>query len=349
MVASMVHSCRLAVALGALGALGVAAAPRVARADDIDTKLDVYENEARQLANNLPRPNQTSGAAGKRRLVDAEVAYSLGDYAGASLALFELATKPGPDRETATFYLAESLYQKGDRGAARAYYEQVVTAGNVSSKYYQPSLERLIEIAIAQKDTAGAAPAVAALDRVSPGLRQPSVPYVRGKLAYSQDKYDEAIAFFQEVPKGSEAELPATYYMATAYVAKKDIQRATEIFADLTGRKPKTNNDRRIVELSQLALGRLFYERDQQSKAIDSYLLVDRRSDLFPDALYEVAWVYVKAKQYDKALRALELLSLSDPQSTKTPTVRILEGNLRIQGADGPRRADPGQARQPLA
>src|SRR6185503_19187449 len=271
MVASMVHSCRLAVALGALGALGVAAAPRVARADDIDTKLDVYENEARQLANNLPRPNQTSGAAGKRRLVDAEVAYSLGDYAGASLALFELATKPGPDRETATYYLAESLYQKGDRGAARAYFEQVVTAGNVSSKYYQPSLERLIEIAIAQKDTAGAAPAVAALDRVSPGLRQPSV----------------------------------------AYVAKKDIQRATEIFADLTGRKPKTNNDRRIVELSQLALGRLFYERDQQSKAIDSYLLVDRRSDLFPDALYEVAWVYVKAKQYDKALRALELLSLS--------------------------------------
>ncbi|MBC7974131.1 MAG: hypothetical protein H7138_04040, partial [Myxococcales bacterium] len=73
--------------------------------------------------------------------------------------------------------------------------------------------------------------------------------------------------------------------------------------------------------------------RDQFSKSIDSYLLVDRRSDLFPDALYEVAWVYVKNKQYDKALRALELLSLSDAQSQKTPTVRILEGNLRIRKA----------------
>jgi tetratricopeptide (TPR) repeat protein len=336
MVASTVRSRRLDAALrvlGVLGALGAGAAPRVARADDIDTRLDVYENEARQLASNLPHPNQISGPAGKRRLVDAEVAYSLGDYAGASLALFELASQPGPERETATYYLAESLYQKGDRGAARAYFEQVVTAGNVSSKYYQPALQRLIEIAIAQKDIAGAAPAVTALDRISAGLRLPSVPYVRGKLSYAQDKYDEAIAFFQEVPKGSEVELPAAYYMATAYVAKKDIQRATEIFADLTGRKPKTSNDRRIVELSQLALGRLFYERDQQSKAIDSYLLVDRRSDLFPDALYEVAWVYVKAKQYDKALRALELLSLSDPQSTKTPTVRILEGNLRIRKA----------------
>src|SRR5262245_22066026 len=99
MVASTVRSRRLDAAfrvLGVLGALGAAAAPRIARADDIDTRLDVYENEARQLANNLPHPNQLSGQAGKRRLVDAEVAYSLGDYAGASLALFELASQPGP-------------------------------------------------------------------------------------------------------------------------------------------------------------------------------------------------------------------------------------------------------------
>lgn len=328
MLATMIRTRGLVVALvAAAGSAGVA------RADDIDAKLDAYENEAHQLASDLPRPNQTSGQAGQRRLLDGQLAYALGDYTGASLALFELASKPGSDRETASFYLAESLFQKGDRGAARTYYEQVVASSNVSSKYYQPSLERLIEIAILQRDFAGAAPHVASLDRVSPGLRQPSVPYVRGKLSYAQDKYDEAIAYFQEVPKGSEQELPAMYYMATAYVAKKDIQRATEIYADLTGRKPKTANDRRIVELSQLALGRLFYERDQQSKAIDAYLLVDRHSDLFADALYEVAWVYVKAKQYDKALRALELLSLSDPQSTKTPTVRILEGNLRIRKA----------------
>jgi hypothetical protein len=148
-----------------------------------------------------------------------------------------------------------------------------------------------------------------------------------------QGKYDEAIAYFQAVPKGSDPELPAAYYMATAQVAKQDLQRATDIFTDLIGRKPRTANDRRIIELSQLGLGRLYYERDQASKSIDSYLLVDRRSDLFPDALYEVAWVYVKTKQYDKALRALELLSQSEPQSTKTPTVRILEGNLRIRKA----------------
>jgi tetratricopeptide (TPR) repeat protein len=315
-----------------VAAAGVTGAPR-AHADDVDAQLAAYENEARQLGVDLPRPNHISGAAGQRRLLDAEVAYSLGDYDAAALMLFELATRPGADRETANFYLAESLFQKGDRGAARGYYEQVVAGGNVASKYYQPALERLIEIAIVQKDDTDVGTSVAALDRISAGLRLPSVPYIRGKLAYSQDKHDEAIAYFQDVPKGSDYEMQAAYYMATTYVAKKDVQRATEIFTDLIGKKPRTANDRRIVELSQLALGRLYYERDQASKSIDSYLLVDRHSDLFPDALYEVAWVYVKSKQYDKALRALELLSRSDPQSTKTPTVRILEGNLRIRKA----------------
>jgi tetratricopeptide (TPR) repeat protein len=304
-----------------------------ARASDVDAQLAAYEAEVRELGLDLPRPNQLSGAAGQRRLLDAEVAFSLGDYDGAALMLFDLATKPGADQETARFYLAESLFQKGDRGAARGYYEQLVGKASVASKYYQPALERLIEIAIVQKDDTNVAAHLAALDQVSPGLRRPSVPYVRGKLAYAQGKHDEAIAYFQDVPKGSDYELQATYYLATTYVAKKDTQRAVDIFTDLVGKKPRTANDRRVIELSQLALGRLYYERDQASKSIDSYLLVDRHSDLFPDALYEVAWVYVKSKQYDKALRALELLALSDPASTKTPTVRILEGNLRIRKA----------------
>ncbi|MGN6107160.1 MAG: tetratricopeptide repeat protein [Kofleriaceae bacterium] len=302
--------------------------PGAAGAEDLDKKLAAYEAEARQIGSNLPQPGQTPGPANQRRLVDAEVAYSLGDYDTAALMLFELSSRPGPDQETALYYLAESLFQKGDKGAARTYFEQIK---NPSSKYYQPSLLRLVEISIAQSDPSGIEPVMQALASASPQL--PEVPYVRGKLAFSQGNHDEAVSHFAQVPKGSDHELQAAYYTATALVAKKDVVRATEIFEDLIQRKPRTMNDRRVIELSQMALGRLYYERDQLAKSIDSYLLVDRRSDLFPDALYEVSWVYVKGKQYDKALRALELLALSDPTSTKTPTVRILEGNLRIRKA----------------
>jgi len=299
-------------------ALAVAAWSGRAYADsadsDVETRLAGFETEVRQLSSDLPIPNQTSSAAGQRRLLDAEISYSLGDYDAAALTLFDLASRPGPDRETATYYLAESLFQKGDRGAAAGYFEALVATSTVASKWYQPSLERLIEIAIVQKDETNLGGHLAALDRITPALRLPSVPYIRGKLAYSQGKYDEAIGFFNDVPKGSELELQAAYYTATTQVAKQDLGKAIDIYTDLIGRKPSSPNDRRMIELSQLALGRLYYERDQPSKSIDSYLLVDRHSDLFPDALYEVSWVYVKSKQYDKALRTLELLARSDAQ-----------------------------------
>jgi lipopolysaccharide biosynthesis regulator YciM len=313
-----------------------ASAGGVARADDgepVDARLQSFEAEAHRLAADLPRPNQGAAAAGPRRLQDAELAYALGDYDAAALMLFDLATRPGADHDAACFYLAESLFQKGDKGAAAGYYEQVVKGQSVTQRYYQPALQRLVEIAIARKDEAALTEHLVELDRIPVAQRLASVPYVRGKAAYARGKHDEAIAAFGEVPKGSDYELQAAYYLGTTYVGKGDVQRATAVFADLVGRAPRTANDRRMLELSQLALGRLYYERDQPAQSIDAYLMVDRHSDLFPDALYEVSWVYVKSRQYDKALRALELLALSDPQSTKTPTVRILEGNLRIRKA----------------
>src|SRR5262249_56376606 len=87
------------------------------------------------------------------------------------------------------------------------------------------------------------------------------------------------------------------------------------------------------AELGQPAAGRLHYEGDQPSDAIDHSLTISRHSPYFDGALFEVAWVYVKAKEFDKALRALELLALANPKSAMLPDVRILEGNLRIRKA----------------
>lgn len=313
-------------------------APALARAD-IESQLAAFEREAIELGTNLPQPNQTAGGQSQRRLVDAQIAHSLGDYDTAALALYDIATKPGPDQEVATFYLAEALFQKADRGAARTYYDQIVAKNNIASRYHQPSLLRLVEIAIAQRDATIATNALSALDRLPAGTRKPEVPYVRAKYAYFEGKFDEALAYLNEVPKGSSHELQAIYYAATIQVAKKDLSKAIDGFTDLVSKRPKSSNDRRVIELAHLALGRLYYEQGQQTKSIEAYLMIDRHSDLFPDALYEVGWVYVKNKTYDKALRVLELLALSEPNSQKTPTVRLLEGNLRIRKAQIIRQA----------
>jgi tetratricopeptide (TPR) repeat protein len=332
LTATLLHSLAFALATGT-----AVAAP------DVKSRLTTYETEARALASNMPQPGQMSSQTSQRRLVDAQVAFSIGDYDQASLVLFDLVGQPtttAGDREIAQFYLAESLHHKGDRGAARAYFHDLVKTSTTASRYHLPSLMRVVEIAIADNDITSGEQAVVALNNLSGGLKTAGVPYVQGKWAFHLSKYDDALGLFNSVPNGSEYELQAKYYSGTVFVAKRDLGKATEIFADLVTRHPKTNSDRRVIELAQLALGRIYYEREQASKSIDAYLLVDRRSDLFPTALYEVAWVYVKSKQYDKALTALELLGRLDPQSTKTPTVKILEGNLRIRKAQLIRQAE---------
>ena len=313
-------------------ALLLSASPALALADDVGGKLSAYEAEAKSLGMNLPMPNGLTSES--KSLTDAEVAFSLGDYDTAASALFDLANRPGPDREAATYYLGETLYQKGDRGAAHGYFTAI--AQIPSSKYYAPSLVRLIEIAIAQQDLQSGNDALTKLATVGQAAQ---LAYVRGKLAFAQLQYDDAITSFANVPKGSDFEMQALYYTGAALVAKKDLAKATDAFTDLISHKPRSAVDRRVLELGQLALGRLYYEREEPSKSIDAYLLIDRHSDLFPDALYEVAWVYVKGKQFDKALRALELLEQSDPTSSRTPTTRILEGNLRIRKAQSIRLA----------
>jgi tetratricopeptide (TPR) repeat protein len=322
---------RFALAIAA----AVSWAPAVTLADPA-AQLTGYETEIRNLSENLPTAQQLAAPdLGTNRLVDAEVSFGLGDYNAAATALFDFVNKPGPDAEAATYYLAESLYAKGDRGAALIYFTQLGNAATMNSRYYQPALGRLVELAIDSPggDDAGATPWLSKLDAIPPGLRMPLVPYIRGKYAYSQGKYDEALAYFQDVPKSSDFDLQSQFFVGTIQINKQDLPRAIQTYTDLTERVPRTASDRRVMELAQLALGRLYYERDQFGKSIDSYLMVDRHSDLFPDALYEVSWVYVKNKQYDKALRALELLSRSEPDSARTPTIRILEGNLRIRKA----------------
>jgi hypothetical protein len=335
MATSSARRAVIALVIG-VGA-GVAGTP-AARADlvsDTQDQLSNYEAEAQLLDKDLIKPSRGSKAPEDlaRRLVDAQVAFAVGRYSDAALMLYDYVGQSSRPRDydIALYYLAESLYQRGDQLAARTYFADL--AKETASKYHQQALVRLVELAIILRDPTGVDEWIAAMDRVPAGSRSAGLAYVRGKWEASQDKNDEALSWFAQVAKGSDYDFQAQYYSATVHIAKKDLGKATDMLDALLRVAPRRTADNRVIELTQLALGRLYYERDQPSKSIDTYLLVDRHSDLFPDALYEVAWVYVKGKQFDKALRALELLALTDPLSAKTPTVKILEGNLRIRKA----------------
>lgn len=320
----------------------------------LDERLQVLKTEADRLGQGIKAPNRNDRAArnrAERKLIDGQLAFSIGNYDDAAVMLYDYVEQypTSPSYDEALYYLAEALFQKRDSVASRSYFTKLVKDVGARSKFYQQSLERLIELSLTLSDGANVDQWLRALDNLPPSKRRASVPYVRGKYEYFKDRFDEALKHFALVPPETEYFFQARYFMGTCHVNKGDLGQAAKIFQEITRVEPKTNKDKRVIELSHMALGRLYYEREQPSKAIDEYTRIDRESDIFDEALFEVAWVYVKDSQYDKALRALELLALADPNSAKMPEVRILEGNLRIRKAQALGQKDVGNSSEEYA
>lgn len=322
-------------------ALSTIATPALADSlDSMGKKLGQYDSEARQLASGIRRPSELGlGSKGRdlatRRTIEAQVNFGVGNYEDAAIVLYDVVER-FPDHKVydeALYYLAESLYFKGDFVAARTYFGKLATEVGSRSRFYQQGLERLIELSIKLNDPTKVETWLAMLEAVPAGERRASVPYVLGKYLFHKQQYDEAIAAFRKVPKGTEYYFQARYFIGASHVAKKELGKAIAEYVQLVRTPAETDEARRVVQLAYLAMGRIHYELNQPSKAIDRYLEIPRRSDLFNEAMYEVSWVYVRNKEFEKALRALELLAIADPMSTRLPDVRILEGNLRIRRA----------------
>jgi lipopolysaccharide biosynthesis regulator YciM len=323
----------------AIALLAGLAAPAIADPiDNIGRRLDGLSAEVSRLAAGVQNPGDITRSSADligRKILEAQANFGVANYDDAALILYDVVERsPGHARyPDALYYLAESLFQKGDTVASRAYFTRLVEQRGDRSKFYRQSLERLIELSMQLGDTKHVDGWLKALDAAPASEQSSSVPYVRGKYYYFSKDYDRAIVELGKVASRSRYSLQARYFLGVAHTAKGDLVAASRVFQQLVNQPARGADAKRIVELAHMALGRLYYERNQPSKAIDAYLDVDRRSELFPDALFEAAWVYVKNQEYNKALRALELLALSDPKSYRMPEVRILEANLRIRRA----------------
>ncbi len=326
---------RLAHAAALFSIVAVAGRADADPVDNLGLRLMSLEAEAGELERSLHGPAVVLDQdAAEKRLIQAQVDLGVGHFDEASVLLYDVVDKYPQSRAfpDAVFYLAEALYQRGDNYSSRDYFEKYVDLGSTGA-HEVDALERLIELSIRLKDDARVDDTLARLDQLPAARRPESVAYVRGKYSYFHGDLDAAATQFAAIPKDSKYYYQARYFAAVTYVAKKDLDQAATELEALVKLPAKTLDDAKVLELAHLALGRIHYERDEEGEAIDQYNAISRHSPLFDEALYEVAWVYVKAKEFDKALRALELLSLANPKSAMLPDVRILEGNLRIRKA----------------
>ncbi|HVZ86421.1 MAG TPA: tetratricopeptide repeat protein [Polyangia bacterium] len=317
--------------LGGASALG----PRAARADEIDDsvkKLIDLDQRVHLMSLEFKEAPPPAPDAADRRVLDAQVQLSVKNYDEAATMALDVVEKYPNSRayDDALYLLGEALFQSRDYYSAR-HYLQLAVAKNSGSKPEQQALQRLVEVALRTGDYDNVDSYLARLQNVPASAMEPTVPYVRAKYFYFRGKLDDAAAVFNSIPPTNPYYFQARYFLATIAVKRGDLATASTAYDDLLKQQPPDATGRDIQDLARLAIARIYYERSQFDKAIEVYLSIPRQSNYWSEALREQAWTYIKAKDWQRAYRSVNLLLLYDPDTADAPDLRLLEGNLELR------------------
>jgi tetratricopeptide (TPR) repeat protein len=132
------------------------------------------------------------------------------------------------------------------------------------------------------------------------------------------------------VSSGGPFSARATYYRATVFVALKREGEALALFQGLSQIKETDPNSNRVRDLARLALGRLTLDQGDMVTAVTHYQRISRNSESYEVALYEMAWAYIEAEQYDKALNTIDSLLLTVKDPKLDVEAHTLRGRLNI-------------------
>jgi len=290
----------------------------------------------------------------EERLTDGELFFRLQDYVRASIIFTDIVENypkhaAYPD---AVFLLGESLFQAKDYLGARAKYRIILDHANAPAyrQHLQRSLGRLIEIAIHIQQFDGIQDYFDSLARLPPSEIDAATAYFRAKYLYSvavpgdtmaaeestvpeldPTKLEQARAAFELVQANSPFYAQARYFIGVIHTLRGQYNEALNEFERVAKSRASTDQQRDVVELAQLAAGRLYYETNQLDRSIESYQSVPRTSRRFDTALFETAWAYIRMGDSTRAARSLEVLSVASPDSKYIPDGKLLRGNLLLR------------------
>ncbi len=335
-----------------------------ARAADGDSLAAEAQNEMASVAAEAASVQASIDQAKRQRytveqrLTNGELLFRSKDYARATLIFSEIIEEfPNtPSYTDALWMRAESFYAEREYLSARRDYRQIVERGGEPrfSPYLGRSLARLVDVCLRIDDIKGLDEIFTKINQVPPAFVDAALQYAKGKAAYFRRDYSSASSAFRSVPNTSTYAHQARYFdglvaMKTAAPAmpppappgaptppvlrlpKVNYKPAIESFRGATELSPDSPEHRLMIDLSWLAIGRLHYEMENYRQAAEAYSKVGRESPEFGTMLYELAWVYVRLGDIQRAERALEVLQVSDPSSPHSADATLLRADLLLR------------------
>jgi TolA-binding protein len=323
------HGARAALALALVVSVSKAGADEIR---DIRIEADEIRDRAATLSTQFFGHEGFRGANyAEERLIDGENFYRLKDYQRAAIIFMDIIESypDSPSYPDALFYFADSLFLSRDYHGAREWFRRMLDESHESgmARFRTRAIERLIEIAIHLNEFEGVETYFNQLGQ-SPG---PEARYIKGKYLYFRGDQEAALREFGGVGGDKTLELKAAYFTGAIHTEAERYDQATAVFSEAAGRQPESPEDQEVIDLLNLALGRLYYEKDFVENASAAYQRIGQRSKYFDAALYEAASVLIRAGDTIRAERTLEVLTLAMPDSQYIPKAKLLRGNLLLR------------------
>ncbi|MBN2803162.1 MAG: tetratricopeptide repeat protein [Deltaproteobacteria bacterium] len=282
-----------------------------------------------------------SGFQGKyhveERLIDGENFYRLKDYQRAAIIFMDIIESypTHPSYPDALFYYADSLFLSRDYYGSRSWFEKFINEQQSSSadRFKTKVISRLVEIAIHLNDFTD----IEKYFNMLGHSLDANAYYVKGKYYYFKGDMDAARDAFNMVSNNLELELKARYFAGVTLVKQERYEEALELYKSTLEKYKSstieniTSSIQDVLDLINLGIGRLYFQKDFVENAAAAYQEVGRYSNYYDVALYEAAAVNMQAGNTILAERILEVLTLAMPDSPYVPKAKLLRGNLLLR------------------
>jgi tetratricopeptide (TPR) repeat protein len=274
----------------------------------------------------------------EERFIDAQVYFDLKHFEKASLLLSSLLEDERFKRNKRYFDAVKMLgvaqFNERNYQAAARQFEKLQGAG----VFVELAVTYLVEIAAQLDRRDELARLASAIDAATASA---GLLYAKGKALYFIGKYADALGVLKRVPVSGPDGLKAQYVSGAALVADKRLEEAGGVFLALVNNQPQTDEEKQLLELGYLSLGRLAYEKGEYSAAADFYQQVPRQSPYFEQALFEVTHVHLRwaaakeepearIRSYGKAEELLDILVSFTQNPQMARDARVLRGRISM-------------------
>ncbi len=341
----------LALLLAVLASSPVLLVPILAAADEPAQAID---NDIGNLRSNVSLVDDDLKKARERerrypldrRFVEAGLAYDRGNFSTAAVMLTDLVQnsefQARSDYADALFMLGDCLYRLRNYAGAKRYLDKLIVANG--SKHFQNALAELVDIAVRMRRTEDIEALAKRLETVPSDTRKSELLYQFGRSFFiaSKDPAKRAASlqrsrtFLDQIQIGEPRWAGARFYIGAGLIesgkaddAMIELKRVADTLRAQSA-DPSKKSDPAVADYVHMALGRMLLQQKKYDEAAQYYVLVDRNSAVYEEALFELSATYVAGAKPKRALEVLDILLLTVSDDNVAVQAAVLRGRINM-------------------